>query len=71
MKKSSRTKKNVELLMQVAGVNVRFPNANHETTRGTIRNAIIENKKRSQRVFNTAKSDYQEWFAATSFLWIK
>tara|TARA_B100000123_G_scaffold262348_1_gene230339 strand:+ start:141 stop:1235 length:1095 start_codon:yes stop_codon:yes gene_type:complete len=65
--KIPRTKKNVELLMQVAGVNVRFPNANHDTTRGTIRNAIIENKKRSQRVFNTAKSDYQEWVAAHPF----
>ena len=56
-----RTKRNVELLMDVAGVNQRFPTVNHSGTRGTIRNAILENKKPSLKVFNTSKSEYIEW----------
>ena len=56
-----RTKKNIEILMDVAGVNQRFPCQNQKGTIGTIRNHLLENKKPSQRVFNTSKHEYVDW----------
>lgn len=58
-----RTKKNLEKLFSVCGIYEHFPLKGHKSTIGAIRNAILENQKPSQRVFNTSKVEIDEWYA--------
>ena len=57
------TNKNVDILLDAAGVNLRFPKRGHKGTIGTIRNAITDAKKKSLRVFNTSKEEVKVWIA--------
>ena len=59
-----RTKKNVDRLLEISGIYQRFPSSGHKSTIGTIRKFILENKKRSQRVFNTSKDEVKRWMEA-------
>ena len=59
-----RTKKNVDRLLEISGSYQRFPSSGHKSTIGTIRKFILENKKRSQRVFNTSKDEVKRWMEA-------
>jgi hypothetical protein len=56
-----RTEKNVNTFLEVSGIYSRFPKKGHKATIGNIRNSIIENKKKSSRVFNTSKVEVQDW----------
>lgn len=56
-----RTKKNVDRLLEISGIYERFPSAGHKSTIGTVRKFILENKKRSFRVFNTSKDEVKRW----------
>jgi len=55
------TKKNVDILLNAAGINERYPKGGHKSTIGSIRNAILETKVKSLRVFNTSKEEVREW----------
>ena len=57
------TKKNVDILLDAAGVNERYPKGGHKSTIGAIRNAILETKVKSLRVFNTSKEEVKHWIA--------
>ena len=57
------TKKNVEILLNAAGVNQRYPKGGHKSTIGAIRNAILETKVKSLRVFNTSEEEIKQWIA--------
>ena len=57
------TTKNVNILLDAAGVNQRYPKGGHKSTIGGIRNAILETKVKSLRVFNTSKEEVKEWIA--------
>jgi len=57
------TKKNVDILLEAAGVNARYPKGGHKSTIGAIRNAILEAKEKSLRVFNTSKEEVKVWIA--------
>ena len=55
------TKKNVDILLNAAGVHQRFPKGGHKSTIGGIRNAITETKVKSLRVFNTSDEEVKAW----------
>ena len=57
------TKKNVDILLDAAGINQRYPKGGHKSTIGGIRNAILESKVKSLRVFNTSKEEVKNWIA--------
>lgn len=57
------TKKNVDILLDAAGINERYPKGGHKSTIGAIRNAILETKVKSLRVFNTSKEEVKLWIA--------
>ena len=57
------TKKNVDILLDAAGVNQRYPKGGHKSTIGAIRNAITDTKVKSLRVFNTSKEEVKAWIA--------
>ena len=57
------TKKNVDILLDAAGINERYPKGGHKSTIGAIRNAILETKVKSLRVFNTSKEEVKHWIA--------
>lgn len=56
-----RTEKNVNTLLRITGIYDRFPKKGHKGTIGNIRNAIIENKQKSTRVFNTSEVEVNDW----------
>ena len=56
------TNKNVDILLDAAGVNHRFPKRGHKGTIGTIRNAITDAKKISASL-NTSKEEVKVWIA--------
>ena len=58
------TKKNVDILLDAAGVNQRYPKDGHKSTIGSIRNAILESKVKSLRVFNTSKEEVKNWISS-------
>jgi len=58
------TTKNVNILLDASGVHERYPKQGHKGTIGTIRNAILETKVKSLRVFNTSKEEVKEWIHA-------
>jgi len=57
------TKKNVDILLDAAGVNERYPKGGHKSTIGAIRNAITDSRVKSLRVFNTSKEEVKVWIA--------
>jgi hypothetical protein len=57
------TTKNVNILLDAAGVNQRYPKGGHKSTIGGIRNAILETKVKSLRVFNTSDEEVKHWIA--------
>ena len=57
-----RSLENVEKLLRVSGIYQRFPKRTHKGTISTVRNFIMENKKPSPHVFNTSKTETNEWF---------
>lgn len=57
-----RSYENVEKLLVASGIYERFPKVTHKGTISTVRNFIMENKKPSPHVFNTSKTEINEWF---------
>lgn len=60
------TNNNVNVMLEAAGVFLRFPNLNHKGTITTIRNAILNSTVKSLRVFNTSNEEVKTWIANNS-----
>jgi hypothetical protein len=54
----------VETLLGVTGASLRY---SHKTTITSIKNAILDHKTKSTKVFNTTKEEQQQWIKSTSY----